>query len=201
MTGENLGNVIVNTALDEAGYAQQRRIEKNWAGLYHFQLNNLPVIAPSFEHPPDYKFVPEEPVTIPLTGGGQLEIGCREEHYLSTGKDLDDKSAWKSLRDRLVIGVKTASYRSTDQEENKGLDFSVSIDFEGRTALLDKTREVIDIGDANYLEGNKTARNYLALFDPEKDINWNTLENPTPQQQNVLSKLNFHPPAKSGNRS
>lgn len=162
------------------------RLGKTWSSLArscynHKDFNKIPIV--SSVNPPD-SFTPQPPVIIPLKGGGSIAIG---RHKISRDQTED-----------IVININAASHRLADKDDGKEFTSSVILSpfgsqYNADVRLSQQQSQYMTDDEQALLKGTKR---FMALFDPEKDIDWSLLTEPSEPQTNVLQLAGFHPPQK-----
>lgn len=178
----------IQSAVD---YSKSKRISDTWGKLTMMDkdsdaFKSLPVVAkidhPGFENQPIV--TSEEPVTIPLVGGGRLEIGRQQMHYDYKGKP--------EISETIVLGITSDSHRTSEIGTGKMFTAKVVVAGYGDPdiTLFQQNGKYMDANDTNALN---EAKRWLALFKPEKDIDWNALQRPSSQQKFILAQSGFQP--------
>lgn len=185
MVDDSFGSLFGYQLENTVSFERNERLRKTWSNLNRpnrqsEEYQSLPIISSNQEG-----FTAGEPVIIPLVGGGRLEMGRSQAHYEYKGKP-------EVAEDSLVIRIRTNSIRADEQREGRMFEADVTMGGYGEPSilLLNQKGRYPDEAETKHLV---EAKNWMALFKPEKDINWSALQSPSPQQQYILKTAGFHP--------
>lgn len=189
-TNKFTGDKMERHAMEAVDYITQERIKKVWQPVLENSdfVNSLP-ISRQAKHKESYKnhLYPDQFVPVPLNGGGEIRLS-RESAIMQSGHE----------RSTLILGIKTTNAKGEDVNipefelskygngpfGYKVEDFLPPNSFRDQKDLLGKTRKGL----------KKEANRFLALFNPQKDIDLQKLPQPTPVQASCLKA--FGVPAK-----
>ncbi len=184
----------VAQALKSADYRTKERIEKRWRSFLENGrlIESLPISHQAKkEDNYEKKDFPDQYISLPLLGGGEIRLS-RNSTVWEGGVEISN----------LILSVKTTDAKGEqidipDFEMSKyghsygyGPTDFLELNSQRKIGLSDKK------GNDNFERKIKGANKFLALFDPQKDIDLEKLAHPTPVQQACLKAFKITPPKK-----
>lgn len=156
---ESLGDQLEKNIMDFRSQTIEKRSYRLISGVWN--IRHLLPITDEYVEDSTYDVKEDDPLTIPLLGGGKMDLGL----FRNPGETDDDK-----LKMHMTIDLKHPSVRCGDCELVERCVFVVN----GiKTSFKDK-QFLVHWNDSDDPALLKTM-NFLATLDPERDIDWESI--------------------------